>query len=235
MSLSGCGGVGLALGCGFVLAVAAWAGSAAAQVKQTDAVNTPLPQPVSQAEASLVNDSWAWNANTMVNRDPAGANLNPAIRYGDYYAPPTFPQFVTGDAINLNGLFKWRKEALDPVRDAKTGPGYFSTKCGVTVELLLMGGNCQAQLGWYNVTDPTSKIPPTAAEIYPLFSGKPMDQLKCVEDGRHDTQDRWLLPARLGQSSVRTTCPSSVGLPSCFRRAISVAISITRAATSALR
>src|SRR6478609_9385531 len=94
---------------------------ASAQVTQTDAAKTPLPQPVPAAEATLVNDSWAWNANTMVNRDPMGANLNPAIRYGDFYAPPTYPQFVTGDAITLNGLFKWRKEMIDPSKDAKTG------------------------------------------------------------------------------------------------------------------
>jgi MYXO-CTERM domain-containing protein len=158
---------------------------ASAQVTQTDAAKTPLPQPVPMAEADLVNNSWAWNANTMVNRDPTGANLNPAIKYGDFYAPPTYPQFVTGDAINLSGLFKWRKETIDPKKDAKTGPGYFSAKCGFTGELLLMGGNCQAQFAWYNVTDPTSKTPPAATEIYPFITGKPQDQLNCVEgDGK---------------------------------------------------
>ncbi len=79
------------------------ANPARAQVTQTDAAKTPLPQPVPAAEADLVNNSWAWNANTMVNRDTTGANLNPAVRYGDFYAPPTYPQFVTGDAINLSG------------------------------------------------------------------------------------------------------------------------------------
>src|SRR3954470_22246080 len=89
-----------------------------AQVTQTDASKTPLPQPVGFAERSLVNDSWVWNANTLVNRDPLGMNLNPPIKYGDFYAPPAYPQFVTGDAINLSGLFKWRKETIDPVKDA---------------------------------------------------------------------------------------------------------------------
>src|SRR6187431_2200719 len=114
---------------GFAMALAASV-PAVAQVTQTDAVKTPLPQPVWQAEADLVNNSWAWNANTMVNRDPLGVNLNPAWRYGDFYAPPTYPQFVTGDAITLAGLFKWRKESIDPVLNAATGPGYFSAKCG---------------------------------------------------------------------------------------------------------
>jgi len=168
----------------------AFADPASAQVTQTDTAKTLLPQPVPMAEANLVNDSWAWNANTMVNRDPMGVNLNPAIKYGDFYAPPTYPQFVTGDAINLAGLFKWRKETIDPVKDAKTGPGYFSAKCGFTGELLLMGGNCQAQFGWYNVTDPNSKTPPAASEVYPFMKGKPQDLLNCVEgDGKQRKTD----------------------------------------------
>src|SRR6478735_5206653 len=92
------------------------------------------------AELDLVTNSWAWNVNTMINRDRTGMNLNPAVKYGDFYAPPTYPQFVNGDAINLSGLFKWRGEKLDPIKDAKTGPGYFSAKCGFTGQLLLMGG-----------------------------------------------------------------------------------------------
>jgi len=165
---------------GFVVALSAWGAPAAAQVTQTDAVSTPLPQPVPLAEATLVNDSWAWNANTRVSRDKSGALLTPQVRYGDFYSPPTYPQFVTGDAINLSGLFKWRHEAIDPVKDAKTWPGYFSAKCGFSVELVLMGGNCQAQFGWYNVTDPNSKTPPAATEIYPVMKGKPNQLLTCT-------------------------------------------------------
>ncbi|HKO49777.1 MAG TPA: hypothetical protein VJV79_18735 [Polyangiaceae bacterium] len=182
MSSGDCGRAGWASVCGLVVAVLAWGEPAAAQVTQTDAVHTPLPQPVDKAEANLVNDSWAWNANTMVDRAPDGTPFSSAIRYGEYYAPPSFPQFVTGDAITLQGLFKWRKESLDAVQDAKTDPGYFSAKCGFTAELVLLGGNCQAQLGWYNVTDPTSKIPPAVSEIFPVFTGKPQDQLNCVQD-----------------------------------------------------
>ena len=173
-------GAGQLCGVGFLVAMMASV-PAVAQVTQTDAAKTPLPQPVPQAEVSLINDSWAWNANTMVKRDPLGVTLTTAVRYGDFYAPPNYPQFVTGDAINLQGLFKWRKETLDPTSSAKTGPGYFSGKCGFSAELLLMGSNCQVQFGWYNVTDPTSKTPPAASEVYPFMSGKPRDQLNCVE------------------------------------------------------
>jgi hypothetical protein len=163
---------------------------ASAQVTQTDAAKTPLPQPVGMAEESLVDNSWAWNANTLVNRDPMGVNLNPAVKYGDYYSPANgYPQFVTGDAINLSGLFKWRKEMLDPVKSAKTGPGYFSAKCGFDGELLLMGGNCQVKFGWYNVTDPKSTTPPAATEIYD-FIPAPAEALNCVEgDGKSRKMD----------------------------------------------
>ncbi|MES1176968.1 MAG: hypothetical protein ABUL62_21785 [Myxococcales bacterium] len=161
----------------------AGAGVAEAQVTQTDAAKTPLPQPVGTAELNLVNDSWAWNSNTDINQDATGANLNPAVKYGAYYAPPMYPQFVTGDAITLQGLFKWRKEMIDPVKDASTGPGYFSAKCGFSGQLLLMGGNCQVKFGWYNVIDPTSKTPPAASEIYP-FIDEPLTSLNCTqEDG----------------------------------------------------
>jgi hypothetical protein len=136
------------------------AGVAEAQVTQTDATKTPLPQPVGPAELDLVNNSWAWNSNTDINQDAAGVNLNPAVKYGAYYAPPTYPQFVTGDAITLQGLFKWRKEAIDPIKDAQTSPGYFSAKCGFTGQIVLLGGNCQVKFGWYNVVDPTDKTPP---------------------------------------------------------------------------
>jgi hypothetical protein len=173
---------------GFVLALSAGR-PALAQVTQTDASKTPLPQPVPNAELNLVNSSYAWNANTVVLRDQQGNSLNPEGRYGDVYAPPAYPQFVTGDAINLSGLFKWRKETLNPVLDAKTGPGHLSAKCGFSAELVLLGGNCQAQFGWYNVLDPESKTPPTAAEIYPLIVA-PAKALQCVEgDGKTPKTD----------------------------------------------
>ena len=177
------------LGTCLCAAIVFGAASASAQVTQTDAAKTPLPQPVGMAELNLVNDSWGWNANSLSNRNPDGTNANPGIKYGDYYAPPMFPQFVTGDAINLNGLFKWRKEKLDAVADAKTGPGYFSAKCGFSGQLLLMGGNCQVKFGWYNVLDPKSTTPPTASEIYP-FIDTPLTSLNCVqEDGKAPKTD----------------------------------------------
>jgi hypothetical protein len=155
---------------------------AVAQVTQTDAIRTPLPQPVGLSELDLVNVSYAWNANTPVIRDAMGVLLDPPAKYGDVYAPPAYPQFVTGDALTLSGLFKWRKESINPVLDAKTGPGFFSAKCGFSAELVLVGGNCGAQLGWYNVLDPASKSPPAAAEVYPLI-GLAHEAVQCVYGG----------------------------------------------------
>lgn len=165
------------------------ASPALAQVTQTDAIKTPLPQPVNTAEHNVVDSAFAWNAATQVIWDAQGQILNPPLNYGDFYAPPAYPQFVTGDAITLAGLFKWRKDPIDPTKDATTGPGYVSGKCGFNAELVLLGGNCQAKLGWYNVPDPTSHTPPSAAEIYPLI-GVPHEVLHCVEsDGTTAKKD----------------------------------------------
>ncbi len=166
------------------VAAAAWAvsGSAEAQVFQTDTAMTPLPQPVGPAELNLVTQSWGRNAAMQSWKDPlTGAQLPAPLTYGTYYSPPAFPQFVDGDAITLNGLFKWRGEQLDAVADAKTAPGYFSPTCGFSGQLLLMGGNCQVSFGWYNVADPNSTTPPTAAEIYPFIPNDPT-YLNCRND-----------------------------------------------------
>jgi len=94
------------------------AGSAQAQVFQSDAAMTPLPQPVGMSEWNLVTSSWSFNRMVQVNHDPMGTEVsNQNKHYGDY-----FPTFVDGDAITLQGLFKFRGEMLDPVKDAKTAP-----------------------------------------------------------------------------------------------------------------
>ncbi|HET7544966.1 MAG TPA: hypothetical protein VFK05_34105 [Polyangiaceae bacterium] len=143
-----------------------------AQVFQTDAAKTPLPQPVGSAELQLCNLSYLYSATTTSSFDPSGAIVPLPIVYGQYYSPPAFPQFVDGDEVTLSGLFKWRKEQIDPVADAKTAPGHFFPGCGFTAELVLRGGACKSGLGWYNVT-PGNTAPPAASEIYPLVPGDP--------------------------------------------------------------
>ncbi|MEP6652587.1 MAG: hypothetical protein ABJA82_04475, partial [Myxococcales bacterium] len=79
------------------------------------------------------------------------------------------------DTVTLEGLFKYRMEALNPVQDAHTMPGTFSPKCEFTGQLLLHGGACHVALGWYNVT-PGSTTPPPPTEIYELV---PAQLPKC--------------------------------------------------------
>jgi hypothetical protein len=195
------GTVLISLGCALSLSSAAEAqqcpaGSAAA-VCQTDGPQTPLPQPVSTAEFNLMTDSWGWNINTESWRDPytgeqlmgnvftdpnSGAQLAVPIKFGQFYSPANgYPQFENGDAITLQGLFKWRGEALDPVRDARIAPGYFSPQCGFTGEFLLMGGNCNVAFGWYNVDDPNSTTPPNPNEIVEFIPNDPT-YLNCLDE-----------------------------------------------------
>jgi MYXO-CTERM domain-containing protein len=159
-----------------------WTPAVGAQVFQTDAAMTPLPQPVGTAEVDLITNSWARNTMTQSWKDPmTGMQLQAPIIYGEYYSPPAFPQFVDGDAITLQGLFKWRGEKLDPVADAKTAPGYFSPTCGFQGQLLLMGGNCKVAFGWYNVEDPNSTTAPTAEEIFEFIPNDPA-YLNCLDE-----------------------------------------------------
>lgn len=181
-------------------------GLSEAQVFQTDAARTPLPQPVGMNEFNLITSSWGWNVETTSWNDPytglhlvtpppvwtdpnTGVMLPIPIRYGDFYSPANgYPQFEDGDAITLQGLFKWRREALDPVRDAKTEPGYFSPTCGFSGQLLLMGGNCNVSFGWYNVTDPNGTTPPAASEIYEFIPNDPT-YLNCLDENGSPKMD----------------------------------------------
>jgi hypothetical protein len=166
----------------FSLFALAWAAPAGAEVFQSDEAKTPLPQPVGMSEMTLATDSWAYKTTTDVNRDPMGMNVN-GKKFGDYY-----PNFANGDAITLGGLFKFRGEQIDPVKDAKTGPGYFSPSCGFAGELVLRGGDCEIKFGWYNVEDPNSTTPPPADEIYPFLPEEVfVDAAKTMHDTMKET------------------------------------------------
>jgi hypothetical protein len=144
-------------------------------VFQTDADQTPLPQPVGQAEYNLVTSAWAFNEATKVNVDGDGNDVSAQNLFYDDF----FPNFEDGDAITLNGLFKYRGEALDYVASAMTAPGYFSPTCGFQGQLLLRGGACEVALGWYNIDDPSSTTPPAPSEIYPLVPEDTSEELDC--------------------------------------------------------
>ena len=72
-----------------------------------------------------------------------------------------------GDALTLQGLFScFHDDMLDPVADADTAPASFSPLCGFTGTLVMRGGGCKLDFGWYNAN--ASNQRPTEQEIYTL-------------------------------------------------------------------
>jgi hypothetical protein len=171
-------------------------------VFQTDPVMTPLPQPVGENEWNLVTNSWGWSASTPVNIDPDGNEISNQMQtFGDFY-----PTFVDGDAITLEGLFKWRGEQLDPVADARTSPGYFSPQCGFSGQLVLLGGNCQVAFGWYNVDDPNSTTPPDPSEIHEFIPSNTFEYLQCMDQNCQSKTDGFCPLAWDNVSPRRLNC-----------------------------
>ena len=112
---------------------------------------TPLPQPVGPDELNLITNAWARNTLTESWKDPTtGMQLTAPLVYGTYYSPAAFPQFEDGDAITLEGLFKWRGEQIDAKADAKTAPGYFSPTAGFS-DSCCCWVETASLFRWYNV------------------------------------------------------------------------------------
>jgi hypothetical protein len=72
--------------------------------------------------------------------------------------------------VTLSGLFQARGETIDWLQDAHTSPTVFSPQCAFTGELVLHGGACHIDFGWYNV-DPSRTGPPADSEIYTIIPG----------------------------------------------------------------
>ncbi len=69
-------------------------------------------------------------------------------------------------AAELEGVFAWNQDpTVNWITDAKSGPGTFSPLCGFRGKLLLRGGACKLDFGWYNVTGTA----PSDAEIYTII------------------------------------------------------------------
>src|SRR5262249_41609041 len=68
--------------------------------------------------------------------------------------------------LKLANLFASRGESIDWQADAATSPSVFSPLCGFTGTLVLRGGGCRVDFGWYNVDG--TNTPPPDSEIYPL-------------------------------------------------------------------
>jgi MYXO-CTERM domain-containing protein len=73
-----------------------------------------------------------------------------------------------GNFVSLPSLFKFRNEAIDYQKDAKTEPSTFSPLCSFSGTLVLRGGGCRITFGWYNAVQ-SGGPPPAATEIYPLI------------------------------------------------------------------
>jgi hypothetical protein len=97
------------------------------------------------------------------------------------------------DAGTLAGLFKYHMingvaggdMSIDPVKDAHITPGTFSPQCGLTGTIVVRGGGCKNELGWYNATEnPSTK--PTDAQIYTLvpsnLQAAPPNGLSCADN-----------------------------------------------------
>ena len=112
--------------------------------------------------------------------EPSGLPIPQPVR-------PEETNLVTGPgfpaaSVTLNGLFAFRGENLDSVSDARTAPAVFSPLCGFTGTLVLRGGGCKVDFGWYNATQ-SGGSPPPDSEIYTLIPKEDPAVFDCSYQG----------------------------------------------------
>jgi MYXO-CTERM domain-containing protein len=73
-----------------------------------------------------------------------------------------------GKVLSLDALFMSRGEVINFLTDAHTTPAVFSPTCSFSGEMVLRGGGCKLDFGWYNAVA-GSKTPPPDNEIYTLI------------------------------------------------------------------
>jgi len=69
--------------------------------------------------------------------------------------------------VHLDRLIISRSEMLESLLDAHLPPTGFAPLCDLTAQMVLRGGTCAVDLGWYNVL-PMQALPPPAEQIYSL-------------------------------------------------------------------
>ncbi len=74
-----------------------------------------------------------------------------------------------GKELHLDALFTSRMEMINFVTDGLTKPGVFSPTCSFSGEMVLRGGGCHVDFGWYNAN--ASGVAPADNEIYVLIPG----------------------------------------------------------------
>lgn len=72
--------------------------------------------------------------------------------------------------VTLSALFQTRGETIDWLQDAHTTPQVFSPQCAFTGQLVLHGGACKIDFGWYNA-EANRTTPPPDGEIYTIIPG----------------------------------------------------------------
>src|SRR5687768_7036403 len=55
--------------------------------------------------------------------------------------------------MSLDALFRSRGEMIDYRNDAQTEPAAFSPLCGLSGTMVLHGGGCKVDFGWYCTSD----------------------------------------------------------------------------------
>jgi len=85
--------------------------------------------------------------------------------------PPSSTETTMAASVNaevrLDRLVVARGEAFDTVLDAYVPTGW-APQCNLTAQLLVRGGTCEVELGWYNIVA-DSTVPPTPEQIYSLL------------------------------------------------------------------
>ena len=137
----------------------------------------------------VASPPFAGEARAAVNQ-PSGEAMPVATGQNEYsiWTARGFPM----DAGTLAGLFKYHvvngvagaDMSINPVRDAQIMPGTFSPQCGLTGTIVLRGGGCKNELGWYNATEPATRPPDN--QIYTLvpsnLQAAPPNGLSCADN-----------------------------------------------------
>jgi MYXO-CTERM domain-containing protein len=91
----------------------------------------------------------------------------PQLASRDYFDPTRY----NIDTLGLQSLFDtWEGPGVIEIqRDAATQPATFSPLCGLNGSMILRGGSCQVDFGWYCADDP-----PGAEVIHPLVTSLDM-------------------------------------------------------------
>ena len=106
----------------------------------------------------MVVTAWAAPSHAAVN-EPNGLQVPQPLS-------ADLPYETSAGSLTLQSLFSSRGETIDWQNDATTTPAVFSPLCGFTGTLVLRGGGCKVDFGWYNV--PSNNVAPPDSEIYIL-------------------------------------------------------------------